>query len=287
MKPRILCIVGPTASGKSSRAVFEALQRQGEVISVDSRQVYRGLTIGTEKISEHDMQGVPHHLIDVREVTHPYSASDFVTDAERLIEDIAQRGKLPILAGGTSFYFDALLRPLPKTSQSDPVLRAQLAKRGADDLYAEILVRDPRRAHKLDPKNHRRLVRALEIIETQGAVPERLPVEPHYDVDWIIIDPPREELRPRIDARLQQAFDRGLIDEVRGIADHLSVPALNELGLEYRIVGEYLRGERTQESLLPALSAKLWQYARRQKAWLRKLQSEIITPEASLHPDRN
>src|SRR4051812_14728639 len=119
---RILLIAGPTASGKSSRAVAEALARNGEIISVDSRQVYRGLDIGTEKITAEEMQDVPHHLIDIREVMEPYSAGDFVADAERLIADISARGKVPILAGGTHFYFDSILYGLPETPQADAVL---------------------------------------------------------------------------------------------------------------------------------------------------------------------
>ncbi len=280
MATQILCIVGPTASGKSARAVAEALARDGEVISVDSRQVYRGLDIGTEKISHEEMQGVPHHLIDIREVTEPYSAADFALDAARLIDEISGRGKFPVLVGGTSFYFDALLRPLAAETRPDPLLRAQLEGRSTEDLYAEVEKKDPRRARELDPMNRRRLIRALEIIETHGQVPLREKVAEAYDTEWIIIDPPREELRSRIDTRLKNAFARGLVEEVRGVARRITVEGLNELGLEYRIVGEYLRGERSEDSMFPALSAKLWQYARRQKAWLRKLTAEYAIAEA-------
>jgi tRNA dimethylallyltransferase len=273
MATQILCIAGPTASGKSARAVAEALTRDGEVISVDSRQVYRRLDIGTEKITSDEMHGVPHHLIDIREVTEPYSAADFAEDATRLITEISERGKLPILVGGTSFYFDALLRPLSET-RPDPLLRAQLENRSTGELYAELLEKDTRRAREIDQLNRRRLIRALEIIETHGHVPLREKASDAYDTEWIIIDSSREELRSRIDSRLEKAFARGLVEEVRWVAEVISVEGLNELGLEYRIVGEYLRGERIEESMFPALSAKLWQYARRQKAWLRKLTAE-------------
>lgn len=274
MATKILCIVGPTASGKSARAVALALERNGEVISVDSRQVYRGLDIGTEKITAKETQGIPHHLIDIREATEPYSAADFAEDAARLIKEISGRGKLPILVGGTSFYFDALLRPFGEETRPDPLLRAQLESHSTEELYAEVLKKDPRRAEELDPMNRRRLIRALEIIKTHGHVPPRAESSDAYDTEWIIIDPPREELRSRIDARLEKAFERGLVEEVARIAERISPEGLNELGLEYRIVGEYLRGERAKESMFPALSAKLWQYARRQKAWLRKLSAE-------------
>src|SRR3989338_1402145 len=126
MKVHILCIAGPTASGKSSRAVEEALTRGGEIISVDSRQIYRGLTIGTEKIPVEEMRGVPHHLIDIRDPQENYSAGDFVTDATRLIMEITERGKLPILVGGTHFYFDALTRGLPTNIAPNLQLREKL-----------------------------------------------------------------------------------------------------------------------------------------------------------------
>ncbi len=293
---RVLLIAGPTASGKSSRAVEEALKRNGEIISVDSRQVYRGLDIGTEKISIADRRGIPHHLIDVRDPKENYSAGDFVADATRLIDNISSRGKLPILVGGTHFYFNALLTGLPTGVDANPVLREELEKLPTEELYARVRRMDARRAAELDPHNRRRLIRALEIIESLGVVPPRYPqlvsIETScgYLTEWIVIDPPREELRARIDARLASALERGLVDEVRRIREELAKPAkggspdasqtedafrankrLNELGLEYKIVGEFLRGERDEASLLPALSAKLWQYARRQKAWLRKL----------------
>ena len=272
-RTRILCIAGPTGSGKSSRAVDEALARNGEIISVDSRQVYRGLDIGTEKILAKEMGGIPHYLIDIRDPEGSYSAGDFVADATRLIQEIAAREKLPILAGGTHFYFDALLRGLPLGIGENPELRERLAELSTAELFALVQERDPRRAAELDPKNRRRLIRALEIIEAKGKVPVRSSMDSGslFRVKWIVIDPPGEELRKKIDARLANAFERGLVDEVRRVRGRVGDTRLNELGLEYKIIGEYLRGERTERSLLPALSAKLWQYARRQKAWLRKL----------------
>lgn len=290
---RILCIVGPTASGKSSRAVKEALSRNGEVISVDSRQVYRKLDIGTEKITFEERCGIPHHLIDIREVSESYSAGDFITDARQLIQEISGRGKLPILVGGTHFYFDALLCGLPVAVGANMSLREKLKNLSTEELYERVRRVDARRAAELDPRNRRRLIRALEIIDALGIVPLRnreigsicqIKKSNMFTVEWIVLDPPQEELRARIDARLKNALARGLIDEVKSIRTMLSIhnfdkcqnydyadSRLFELGLEYKIICEYFRGDRTKDSLFPALSAKLWQYARRQKTWLRKL----------------
>ncbi|MDP2651565.1 MAG: tRNA (adenosine(37)-N6)-dimethylallyltransferase MiaA [bacterium] len=288
---KILCIAGPTASGKSARAVEIALRGfvnpsfddgftkpiMGEIISVDSRQVYRGLDIGTEKITVEEMRGIPHHLINIRDVDENYSAGDFVTDATRLIEEITARGKLPILVGGTHFYFDALLHGLPMGTDANPALRAELEALSSEELYARVRFADARRAAELDPQNRRRLVRALEIIEARGVVPTRSDLVQKYEVKWIVIDPEKEELRARIDARLKQALGLGLIEEVRRVRENVGDARLNELGLEYKIVGEFLRENNKMSNtecltlLLPILSAKLWQYARRQKAWLRKL----------------
>ena len=284
IKQNILCIIGPTASGKSARAITEALARGGEVISVDSRQVYCGLDIGTEKISHEEMRGVPHHLIDIRDVNDSYSAGDFVIDASRLITEIAARGRLPILIGGTHFYFDALLHGLPEDTSVDRRVREALEALPTEELLARVTAADPRRARELDPANRRRLVRALEIIATRGSVPPReKPLKSPtvtfsgqpYEVEWVVIDAPREELRARIDTRLAQALARGLVEEVRQVREQVGDGRLNELGLEYRAIGEYLRGERSEESLLPALSARVYQYARRQKAWLRKFPEPI------------
>lgn len=270
----LICVVGPTASGKSSRAVALAKEFDGEVISVDSRQVYRTLDIGTEKVTIEEMEGIPHHLIDIRMPDQTYSAGEFAHDAEPLIRDIRARGKRPILAGGTHFYFSALLYGLPEGVPKDSELRARLESRTTEDLMREIRERDPRRAEKIDPDNKRRLVRALEIIEEHGTVPERITVAPRYDVEWVVMDHDRDILRDRIQLRLESALSRGLIEEVARTRDAYGDARLKELGLEYRIIGEYLRGERTKESLLPALHAKLWQYARHQKKWLRYLVPE-------------
>ncbi len=270
----IVCVVGPTASGKTARGIELAQERNGEIISVDSRQVYRMLNIGTEKIAKEEMRGVPHHLIDICEPETTYSAGDFVRDADTLIQELHMRGKTPILVGGTHFYFDALLYGLPSDIPHDEKLRAELEALSSDELMERIHAADSRRASRLDSNNRRRLIRALEIISEHGHVPERKHDEMRYDVEWVILNPERDELRSRIHTRLQFALNNGLIEEVKSVRALVGDERLNELGLEYKVIGEYLRDERDYDSLLPTLSSRLWHYARRQKAWLRKLMHE-------------
>jgi len=270
---RIVCVIGPTASGKSSRAVALAKERNGEVISVDSRQVYRTLDIGTEKITTEEMEGVPHHLIDIREPEETYSAGDFVHDTERLITDLRSRGKVPILAGGTHFYFDALLYGLPEHTPINPELRKSFEELPNEELVEKIREKDERRARDVDPHNRHRLIRALEIIFHLGSVPLRSRTTMRYEVEWFVINPEMSVLKERIATRLASTLERGLVAEVRNVRERVGDTRLNEFGLEYRIVGEYLRGERTEDTLIPAMTSKLFQYARRQKAWIRKLQA--------------
>lgn len=274
-REHIHIVAGPTASGKTAYAIRLAKELNGEVISVDSRQVYRGLDIGTEKVTTEEMRGIPHHLIDIRDPQDAYSAGDFVQDASHLIREIRMRGKTPILAGGTHFYFDALLYGLPEGKRNE-ALRAELEQKPAEELYALVKARDPRRAKRLDQKNKRRIIRALELIEEHGYVPERLPQKPRYDVTWHILNPERDELRARIRKRLLETLEKGLVAEVKRVREHVGDARLNELGLEYRIIGEYLRGERDEDSLLSTLNSRLWHYARHQKQWLRRLEAQGV-----------
>jgi tRNA dimethylallyltransferase len=225
-KTKIVLVVGPTASGKSKEAIRIAKERDGEVISVDSRQVYRGLDIGTEKITAEEMSGIPHYLIDIREPNEPYSAGDFVADSKRLISDITERGKLPILAGGSHFYIDALLYGLPEIELNEK-LREELELLSDEELISEVQAKDSARFARLDPQNRRRLIRALEIIRTRGSVPERTKSEVLYEVEWVILNPERDVLRARIEERLAEALQRGLIEEVGGGRDPPGVTPRN------------------------------------------------------------
>src|SRR3989344_6952225 len=202
-KQKVLLIVGPTSSGKSTLAVELARKFNGEVVSADSRQVYRGLDIGTGKIKKREMRSVAHHLLDVADPKKLYTAEDYRKAATRAIADIARRGKLPIVAGGTGFYIDALVGRIALPAVPPNMkLRARLEKKTAPQLYALLKKQDPRRAKTIDEHNKRRLVRALEIAAAIGRRPQAANLPSEYDVLWIGVMPPKKTLDAKISARL-------------------------------------------------------------------------------------
>lgn len=270
--PKILAVVGPTASGKSDLAVKLAKKYNGEVISADSRQVYKGLDIGAGKITKKEMRGVRHHLLDVALPKRVYTVVDFKRDAEKAIRDILKRGKLPIIVGGTGLYIDTLLynSPLPEV-KPNLKLRAELGKKSAAELFAMLQEKDPERAQNIDSRNPRRLIRALEIVEAMGKVPRLSERKEKYDVMKIGVSRPPEELKKRIHARLMSRMRQGMVREVEHL--HKSgIPwkRLDDLGLEYRFISRYLRGLLTKEEVLKQLENAIWHYARRQMTWWRK-----------------
>ena len=272
--PKVVIVVGPTASGKTSLSLFLAETLQGEIISVDSRQVYKGLDIGTEKITAAEMRNIPHHLIDCREPAEIYTAATFVHDAAKIIEEISSRAHVPIVVGGTFFYVEALLgaKTLPHVAPNAP-LRAELESLSTDILIERLKVLDPARAANIDTKNRRRLVRALEIVSALGAVPIPTKTEPSYDTYTIGIDVPADILRERIAKRLKQTLAKELIEETkRVLAGGLPQKRLMEIGLEYRVVIQYLNGEIPESKLEQTLIEKVWQYAKRQRMWLKKIE---------------
>ena len=205
--------MGPTSSGKSALAVSLARKFNGEIISADSRQVYRGLDIGTGKITKREMQGVPHHLLDVASPKKIFTAHDFVARGRRAIENIFTRGALPIIAGGTGFYIDTLVGriTLPDVPPHH-ALRARLEKKTAEQLYAMLNIRDRRRAITIDRHNKRRLIRAIEVAAARSSITTNTDRGCEYDVLWIGIAPERKTLqkniRLRLQARLETRHDR-------------------------------------------------------------------------------
>ncbi|MAZ30375.1 tRNA (adenosine(37)-N6)-dimethylallyltransferase MiaA [bacterium] len=270
-KQKVLVIVGATASGKTGLAVELAKQFDGEVISADSRQVYRKLNIGTAKVTKEEMQGVPHHFIDVVDISDVYTAADFVRDGRAAIADITARGKLPIIAGGTFFYVDLLLGRLSMPEVApNPTLRGKLEKMSTEDLHAELRERDSARAATIDPNNKRRLIRALEIVAAIGHVPA-IPTEELYDTLWLGTERSKDDLRERITKRANSWLHGGFKDEVAWLlAQDCTPERLAEFGFEYTIGAAWVQGELTNEQFVEQFLAKNWQYAKRQLTWLQK-----------------
>lgn len=269
-KPKVVAIVGQTASGKSALAVELAKQYQGEVISCDSRQVYRGLDIGSGKITTAEMQGVSHHLLDIRAVAEVYTAADFRRDAEAAIAAITNRGHIPIIAGGTFFYLDQLrYEELPPIAPNES-LRATLEALDTEALFARLSEQDPVRASTIDKHNRRRLIRALEIVAALGSVPAEQKATDQYD--WLIIGINIDQavLDEKIKKRLEERMASGMITEVQNLLKTVPAKRLKDLGLEYRYVTEYLEGGLSQTELEQTLQHKIRQFSRRQRTWLKR-----------------
>lgn len=262
----IICIVGPTASGKSAYAVKLAKKIGGEVISADSRQVYKGLDIGTGKITKKEMQGVPHHLLDVVSPKKVFTANEFVIQGRRAIEDIVRRGKTPIVCGGTGFYIDTLLGRIavPKVAPN-PKLRRTLEKKSTAQLFAMLKKLDARRARDIDAKNPVRLIRAIEIAKELGHVPRSNPEPLPYAVEWIGLKPDEKQLRLKIQKRLRARMKAGMVAEARRVHKAgLSYKRMHQLGLEYRFLALLLRKKISKPDMQRELETQIDGYAKRQ-----------------------
>lgn len=273
-KPKVIVIVGPTASGKSALAVEIAKEFSGEVISADSRQVYRGLDLTSAKITEAEQAGIPHHLLDVADVTEVYTASNYKHDAEIALKDILTRHQLPIIAGGTFFYVDTLLGKVstPTVSPNEK-LRHELEARTNSELYKELTQKDPRRAADIDPENKRRLVRALEIVDALGEVPATTSESP-YDTLTIGLSVDLDQLSATIRERIIERLDQGMKEEVEALlVKGVTHERLEELGLECRYLSRHLSGQMTYEEMIGELTTKTRQFAKRQLTWLKRDQS--------------
>jgi tRNA dimethylallyltransferase len=272
-KQKILVILGPTATGKSDLAVQLARKFDGEVVSADSRQVYKGLDIGTGKITKEEMQGVPHHLLDVCEPGDRFTVTKWKEKAETAISQMAVGGHLPIVCGGTGFYISALIDDLTFPEiESDPEEQRKLEQKTTEELFAELKELDPERAANIDAKNKRRVARAILIARQLGKVPAlNAHSESRFDPLLIGITLPDSELKTRIRTRLIKRLEAGMIDEAKRLHDEgLSFERMNELGLEYKYLAELLQSKISREEFIETLATKIWQYARRQKTWFKK-----------------
>ncbi len=271
-KPLIIAIVGPTAIGKSDYAVQLAKKINGEIISADSRQVYTGLNIGSGKVTEREKKGIPHYMLDVANPKKVFSAHEYKKMALPIVEDIISRGKVPIIVGGTGFYIDTLLgkMSLPEVPPN-PILRKQLAGKGAAELFSLLKKIDRKRAKTIDAKNPVRLIRAIEIATAIGKVPKMKIKKIPYKITWIGLRAPREMLRTKIIARTKKQLYQGMVEEVEKLHKNgLSWKRLHELGLEQRLCSDYLQGKITEGELHTMLNEKIYQYAIRQLRWFER-----------------
>jgi len=298
-RPPAIALMGPTAAGKTALALEWAARFDGEIISVDSALIYRGLEIGAAKPNAEERARAPHHLLDVRDPWQPYSAAEFARDAREAINAIVARGRLPILVGGTGLYFRALLNGLSPMPEADPAVRAQIAaeadQRGWPALHCELAAIDPDAAARIQPGDPQRIQRALEVYRLSGkplSQWQRLPPEqprlPVRTVKLIVAPNERATLHARIAQRLDAMLSAGFVDEVRALraipelAAHptaLDLPALRAVG--YRQAWEHLDGRYDAAEFRTRAIYATRQLAKRQLTWLRgELDARWFDPEA-------
>ncbi len=280
---KVLVIVGQTASGKSDLAIKLAKKFNGEIISADSRQVYRGLDIGTAKLSlrangkELRAKSVRHYLIDVADPKRKFTVTQFKKLAEKAIQEISQKNKLPIICGGTGQYIDTLLYDLkiPKV-KPNLKLRKKLESKTTIELFEELKKIDPKRAETIDRFNPRRLIRAIEIANQTGKssyseILKNLKIRPEYEILKLGLKINELELKKRIERRFLIWLKQGLLTEVRIlIKKGVSEKRLREIGLEYPIVNSYLKGKIDKEQMIRESIRVIWKYSKRQKTWFKR-----------------
>lgn len=274
MKNKVIAIAGPTASGKTKLAIEMAQQLDTEIISADSRLVYKGFDIGTAKPTKAEQELVKHYLIDVVEPEVDYSVADFADEARKIIDEIHSRGKVPIIAGGTGLYFRILLEnyDLPRL-EANPSLRAELEERDVDDLYNELLILDPKAAEKIHKNNKVRVIRALEVCKILNKpFSEAIGLkESEYDVEWIFPQiESREVLYDRINKRVDIMIADGLIDETKYLlSKHGRIKNLvNTIG--YQEIIQYLDGVCDLDTAIEEIKQNTRRYAKRQLTWFRR-----------------
>lgn len=282
MAEKIVVITGPTATGKTRLSVELAKKFGGEIVSADSMQIYRGMDIGTAKVTHTEMQGVTHHMIDIADPTEVYSVSRYVEDANKAVQDILARGRLPIIAGGTNLYIDSLISGLDFAERAeDNALRerlnAQYDELGGEAMIATLRGFDPERAAKLHPADKRRIVRAIEIYTLTGETitehDEKTRKRPKkYDAVKIALSfADRGMLYDRINERVDKMVADGLFDEVKGLLDSgLSPDSTAMQAIGYKEPAAYFAGEITKDEATELIKLSSRRYAKRQLTWLRR-----------------
>ncbi|MEF9920648.1 MAG: tRNA (adenosine(37)-N6)-dimethylallyltransferase MiaA [Erysipelotrichaceae bacterium] len=273
MNEKIITVVGTNASGKSDLGVFLAKKYNGEILSADSRQIYKGLDLGTGKLTKDEMQGIKHYMVDILDVNQPYSVVDFQQQAYTIIEDIIKRDKLAIIAGGTGLYTRSVVKGYTFNDvDANPELRAELEKQTTEELYQQLVDIDPEVAKRNTKENRRRIIRCLEKYEALGKEGLEDTYEPRYDVLQLGVTWPNDILHERIDERMQRRFDQGMIEEVETLMKQgASDEFLENLGLEYRFIHRYLIGEiKSKADLYDQLGRAIKRFAKQQKTWFKR-----------------
>ena len=278
MKIPVIVVSGPTASGKSALALKLAEKYGGEIVSADSMQIYKELSVGTAKPDKSEIKRVPHHLVDILEPEEKFSAADFKKRAEEAIEDISSRGRLPIIAGGTGLYIDSLLYSTGFSHpKENPALRSELSslaeKEGADAVYAILKSLDGDAAERIHKNNVKRVIRAIEIIKStnkslEESVEKSLGVSPKYEVLYVFINPDRQELYRRIDRRVDEMMEQGLLDEAKMLFGRNVPPdATSVQAIGYKEFFGVFRGEKSLSDAVDELKRDTRRYAKRQVTW--------------------
>ena len=285
--PEIIVLAGPTAVGKTEVAISLAQGIGAEIISADSRQVYRELNLGTAKPTPEQRRAVPHHLIDFLDPRERYNAERFAQDALEVIHGITSRGKRALVVGGTGFYIEALMYEMSDIPPVGPDIEARLeaeaAERGMSAMHARLMVVDPATAGRLKPNDRQRILRALAVHDTSGrplshfheASPRRERVKVQR---YVVLTRPREELYARINARVEAMIEAGLVDEVRALADRYGWEAEGLKALGYRQFREYLANRGTPSDGVPPvelLKRDTRRYAKRQLTWFRRVPQAV------------
>ena len=276
--PKVIAVVGPTASGKTALAIALAKKFGGEIVSADSRQIYRGMDIGTAKPTEAERRAIPHHLIDIKDPDEDYTVADYQRDAIAAINGILARGNVPLLVGGTGLYVRAVLENLdiPKTV-ADPELRAHIEKDiadvGLEAVFKRLVALDPEAAYVVDPKNPRRVVRALEVAIATGVpfTAQRTKRAPLFDALVLGLNPTPEILRERIDRRVDEMMRDGLVNEVTTLTKKYGQTPTAFDAIGYREIVGYLNGVSSLEETVTAIKIDTWHYAKRQMTWFKKM----------------
>ena len=285
LKPNIYVIGGPTASGKSKLAVELAKRINGEIISADSMQIYKDMNIGTAKLTKEEMQGIKHHLLDFVSPEERYSVANFKTDAKIKIEEILKKGKTPIIVGGTGLYIDSMIYGIEfQDEKINKEYREELnelaEKEGLERLYEEARKIDPEAMKKISINDKKRIIRVLEIYHKTGKTKTEVEKksrknEIKYNYKMFAITMNREKLYERIEKRVDQMIEQGLIEEVQSILNKYHKFPTAMQGLGYKEVVEYLENKLTKEEMIEKIKKKTRHYAKRQLTWFRKNKETI------------